>query len=94
MGLLAIKEDQLAARLAGLTLPAGMPEARAAALGRLRSMGLPESSEPEAATTDPSASAPEGSASAAEGAGTAEEPAEDDPMKALEDAMKKDAQKK
>ena len=60
----------------------------------LRSMGLPESSEPEAATTDPSASAPEGAASAAEGAGAAEEPAEDDPMKALEDAMKKDAQKK
>jgi len=52
----------------------------------LESMGLPTAE--EAAAADTEASAPEGAASAAEG----EQPAEEnDPMKALEEAMTKDA---
>jgi hypothetical protein len=61
----------------------------------LRTLGLPDPDEPAAATMDPSASAPEGAASEPGEQGANEEPAaEEDPMKALEDAMKKDAQKK
>jgi TRAP-type mannitol/chloroaromatic compound transport system permease large subunit len=64
----------------------------------LETMGLPTAEEAAAQGAEESASASEGSASAAEG--SASEPSEgaakedDDPMKALEEAMKKDAQKK
>jgi TRAP-type mannitol/chloroaromatic compound transport system permease large subunit len=53
----------------------------------LESMGLPESDPDAADPTAEAASAPEGSASAAE------DGAAEDPMKALEEAMKKDAAK-
>jgi TRAP-type mannitol/chloroaromatic compound transport system permease large subunit len=54
----------------------------------LETMGIPDAQEPAPATLDPAASEPEGGASQ-----PAEEEAED-PMKALEDAVKKDAEKK
>ncbi|KPF47778.1 C4-dicarboxylate ABC transporter [beta proteobacterium AAP121] len=58
----------------------------------LETMGLPEPmAEPEAEAADPAASATEEGLPAPEPA--ASEPAEDDPMKALEEAMKKDAKK-
>jgi TRAP-type mannitol/chloroaromatic compound transport system permease large subunit len=59
----------------------------------LKTMGVPEAaSDPNAAPTiESGASAPEGSASEPEGEKKAEE---DDPMKALEEAIKKDAAKK
>ena len=41
MAVLQIKQEQLALRLAGMTMPAGLAAARAAALARLQAMGLP-----------------------------------------------------
>jgi Fe-S cluster assembly protein SufD len=53
MGLVQIRQDQLAARLAGLTLPAGFDAARAAALARLQAMGLPGKRDEYWRYTDP-----------------------------------------
>ena len=41
MGLVQVRQDQLATRLVGLAVPAGLAAARAAALARLHGMGLP-----------------------------------------------------
>ena len=41
MGLVQVRQDQLATRLVGLAVPAGFAAARAAALARLHGMGLP-----------------------------------------------------
>ena len=61
----------------------------------LKTMGMPESSEPAPATLDPAASAPEGEAAKSEAENANSDAAkEEDPMKALEEAMKKDAAKK
>jgi Fe-S cluster assembly protein SufD len=54
MGLVQVKQDQLAARLAGLTLPAGLDAARGAALARLQAMGLPGKRDEYWRYTDPS----------------------------------------
>jgi Fe-S cluster assembly protein SufD len=54
MGLVQIRQDQLAARLAGLTLPAGLDAARGAALARLQAMGLPGKRDEYWRYTDPS----------------------------------------
>ena len=54
MGLVQIRQDQLAARLAGLTLPAGLNAARAAALARVQAMGLPGKRDEYWRYTDPS----------------------------------------
>ena len=53
MGLVQIKQDQLAARLGGLTLPAGLEQARTAALGRLQAMGMPGKRDEYWRYTDP-----------------------------------------
>ena len=53
MGLVQVKQDQLAARLAGLTLPAGLDVARGAALARLQAMGLPGKRDEYWRYTDP-----------------------------------------
>jgi Fe-S cluster assembly protein SufD len=54
MGLVQIRQDQLAARLAGLNLPAGLDAARGAALARLKAMGLPGKRDEYWRYTDPS----------------------------------------
>ncbi len=54
MGRMQVRQDQLAARLAGLTLPAGVAEARALALDRLQAMGLPGKRDEYWRYTDPS----------------------------------------
>ncbi|MEO8242965.1 MAG: Fe-S cluster assembly protein SufD [bacterium] len=53
MGLMQVKQDQLAARLAGLTLPNGFDAARADALARLQAMGLPGKRDEYWRYTDP-----------------------------------------
>ncbi len=54
MGRMQVRQDQLAARLAVLTLPAGVAEARALALDRLQAMGLPGKRDEYWRYTDPS----------------------------------------
>lgn len=54
MGRMQVRQDHLAARLAGLTLPAGVAEARALALDRLQAMGLPGKRDEYWRYTDPS----------------------------------------
>ena len=51
--LMQVKRDQLAARLAGMVMPAGMAVARAAALARLQAMGLPGKRDEYWRYTDP-----------------------------------------
>ena len=53
MGLVQVRQDQLAARLAGLTMPDGLAVARAAALARLQAMGLPGKRDEYWRYTDP-----------------------------------------
>ncbi|MBC7477857.1 MAG: Fe-S cluster assembly protein SufD [Pseudorhodobacter sp.] len=48
-----VKRDQLAARLAGMVVPAGMASGRAAALARLQAMGLPGKRDEYWRYTDP-----------------------------------------
>ncbi len=54
MGLVQIRQDQLAGRIAGLGLPAGFQAARERALARLQSMGLPGKRDEYWRYTDPS----------------------------------------
>ncbi len=53
MGLVQVRQDQLAARLAGMTLPKGLEAARAQALARLHAMGLPGKRDEYWRYTDP-----------------------------------------
>ena len=53
MGLVQVKQDQLAARLAGLALPTGCDTARADAVARLQAMGLPGKRDEYWRYTDP-----------------------------------------
>ena len=53
MGLVQVKQDQLAARLAGLALPKGCDTARADAVARLQAMGLPGKRDEYWRYTDP-----------------------------------------
>ncbi len=53
MGLIAAKQDRLAARLAGLALPKGLDAARAKAAERLAQMGLPAKRDEYWRYTDP-----------------------------------------
>jgi Fe-S cluster assembly protein SufD len=53
MGLMAAKQDRLAARLAGLALPRGLDAARADALARLAVLGLPARRDEYWRYTDP-----------------------------------------
>ena len=53
MGLVQVKQDQLAARLAGLALPTGCDAARADAVARLQAMGLPGKRDEYWRYTDP-----------------------------------------
>jgi Fe-S cluster assembly protein SufD len=53
MGLMQVKQDQLAARLAGLTVPKGLDGARVMAQARLQSMGLPGKRDEYWRYTDP-----------------------------------------
>ena len=53
MGLVQIRQDQLAARIAGLALPSGLAGARARALARLQVMGLPGKRDEYWRYTDP-----------------------------------------
>ena len=54
MALMQVKQQQLALRLAGVALPASLPEARAAALQRLQGSGLPGKRDEYWRYTDPS----------------------------------------
>ena len=54
MGLVRIRQDQLAVRIDAMTVPAGFPAARSRALTRLQTMGLPGKRDEYWRYTDPS----------------------------------------